>query len=315
MNYLTIGTLIAFYSFIGYLFGPIIRLMEVNTVIEWVMVSIDRIFGVLDEPVKIREKRGALRLDNIKGNIIFDGVSFSYKDDGRQILNVINLEIKPHEKVAIVGPSGSGKSTLIKLIPRFYDTTKGRVLIDGHDVRDVRLASLRGNIGLVPQEITVFSGTIYSNIQYGWKKATHKNIVEAARKAHLEEFIETLPDGYNTMIGEKGIGLSGGQKQRLSIARVLVRNPQVLLLDDYSSALDTTTEMHIRKMLEELTRYVTCIIVSHRLSSVIKADRIIAIEDGQIVEQGSHTELLKRDGYYARLYYEQTRGVNLGIIK
>lgn len=313
-NYLTLGTLIAFYSFIGYLYGPIIRLTQINTLINQVIVSIDRIFGILDEPVKIGDRYDARRIAMTEGRIIFENVSFSYRDAGHQVLDKINLEIKSGEKIGIVGPSGSGKTTLLQLISRLYDVSGGRILLDGNDIRDIKITSLRKNIGLVSQEITIFSGTISSNIQYGWKLAKWNDIREAARRSHLEEFIESLPDQYNTIVGEKGIDLSGGQKQRLALARALVRNPKILLLDDYLSSLDTTTEMNIRKMMEEIIKPMTCIIVSHRLSAIMKADRIYVLKDGRIIEQGNHSELLKRDGYYARLYYEQSKGVKAGII-
>jgi subfamily B ATP-binding cassette protein MsbA len=302
---LMIGRLIAFYSFIGYLYGPIVRLTQINTTVQWVMVSIDRIFEVLDEEVSVKDSVDAVDVKEIIGQISFRNASFRYRFGDKSAMQNINLEVMPGMVVGIVGPSGAGKTTFLSLLPRFYDVSSGAILVDDFDIRKIKLHSLRQKIGFVPQESIIFSGTIRSNIVYGRQDATTEEVTEAARAAEIDDFIMGLPDGYDTLIGERGVNLSGGQKQRVAIARALLTKPQILLLDDCTSSLDAETEARIQATLEKIMQYHTCFIVSHRISSVMKADMIIVLKDGTIVEKGTHGYLLNKGGFYARLYEEQ----------
>ena len=253
----------------------------------------------------IKDAPDARELGAVKGEIRFDDVSFNY-DDGTQVLKNISLDIRPGESFALVGPSGGGKTTLCSLIPRFYDATSGRVLIDGQDVRSVTQESLRRSIGIIQQDVFLFAGTIRENIRYGRPDATDAEVVEAAVHAEIHAEIMELPDGYDTYVGERGVMLSGGQKQRISIARVFLKDPPVLILDEATSALDTVTEQKIQQSLDELGRGRTCIIIAHRLSTVQGADRIAVVEGSGIAECGSHAELMAKNGEYAALCRAQS---------
>jgi subfamily B ATP-binding cassette protein MsbA len=264
----------------------------------------ERVFETLDTRPDIEDKPNAVPLPDIRGEVRFDHLSFDY-GDGKRVIDGIDLHVNPGEIVAIVGHSGAGKSTLMNLLMRFYDPIEGRVLIDGCDLRDVRLESLRRQVSMVAQENVLFSVSILENVKYGNRDATDEEAIAACQAADLHDFIDELPDGYETMIGEEGIKLSGGQKQRLALARALVTDPQILILDDVTSALDGETEARVQDALRRVQEGRTTFIIAHRLSSVVDADRIVVMEEGKIVDEGSHAELVGRPGIYRDLYEEQ----------
>ena len=266
------------------------------------MTGIERFLEIMDAPVDITDKPDANDLTNVKGNIKFKDVSFHYNDDKTNVLTHINLDIKKGDSVALVGPSGGGKTTLCNLIPRFYDVTDGAVYIDGIDIRDVTLPSLRNSIGVVQQEVYLFSGTVYENIAYGLPGADREAIIQAAKRAGAHEFIEALPQGYDTYVGERGVKLSGGQKQRISIARVFLKNPPILILDEATSALDNESEKIVQDSLEALAKGRTVFTIAHRLTTIRNANLILVLTENGIEEQGTHHELLEKDGIYKNLY-------------
>jgi len=298
---LTIGDLVAFTMYLNMLMWPLISLGFFTAIYQRAIVAARRIFEILDMEPEVKEKPNAVELKNVRGHIKLENVWFSY--DGKHwVLKDINLEVKPGEKVAIVGPVGCGKSSLIKLIPRFYDPQRGRVLIDGIDVRDVKISSLRKNIGIVHQDIFIFPDTIRNNIAFGKPNATLQEIMKAAKIAKIHDFIVSLPKKYDTLVGERGVTLSGGQRQRLAIARALILNPKIIILDDSTSQVDVETEKEIYEALRELIKDKTCIIVTQRFSTLSLADRIVVMDEGRIVEEGTHEELLKRGRLYPKLY-------------
>ncbi len=266
-----------------------------------------RIFELLDEVPEIRDAPAARPLPTAAGRLTFDGVSFAYPGTSLAVLQDIRLEVQPGEVLALVGPSGAGKSTLFNLIPRFYDPTAGRICLDGHDLREVTLVSLRGQIGLVPQEPHLFSGSVRENLRYGRLEASDGDLAAAARAANADDFIARLPQGYDTLVGEKGIKLSGGQRQRIAIARAVLRDPRLLLLDEATSSLDSESEHLVQEALERLMRGRTTVIIAHRLSTVHRADRIAVLDGGRLAELGTHAALLAQNGLYARLYRMQFR--------
>ncbi|HDJ89535.1 MAG TPA: ABC transporter ATP-binding protein, partial [Thermoprotei archaeon] len=300
-NSFKLGDLVAFTVYLGMLIWPIVRLGFITVMAQYAIIAAERFFEIIDMEPGVKEKPNAINLKKIRGEIRFENVVFGY-DSNKPILKNLNLEIKPGERIAIVGPTGSGKSTLIKLIPRFYDPIKGRILIDGIDLRDVKIRSLRRHIGLVHQDIFLFPGTIRDNIAYGKPNASMDEIIAAAKAAGIHDFIVSLPKGYNTVIGERGIRLSGGQKQRIAIARALLIDPKIIILDDSTSYLDAETERIIGEVLKKLFKGRTVIIITQRPSTIRLADRIVVLSDGRVVEEGSHEELLKKNGLYAKLY-------------
>ena len=257
---------------------------------------------MLETEPDIEDAPDARDLTNVHGRVCYEDVSFHYSDDDTPVLSNVAFEIPAGRSVALVGPSGSGKTTICSLLPRFYDVTGGRITIDGQDVRTLKLKSLRKQIGMVQQDVYLFSGTIRENIAYGSPGASMEEIIEAAKRANIHEFIEELPDGYDTFVGERGTRLSGGQKQRISIARVFLKNPPILILDEATSALDNESERWIQKSLEELSKDRTTITIAHRLSTIRNADEIIVITEDGIAERGTHESLLEKGGIYARYY-------------
>ncbi|HCZ8740013.1 TPA: SAV1866 family putative multidrug efflux ABC transporter [Staphylococcus aureus] len=299
---ITVGTLAAFVGYLELLFGPLRRLVASFTTLTQSFASMDRVFQLIDEDYDIKNGVGAQPIEIKQGRIDIDHVSFQYNDNEAPILKDINLSIEKGETVAFVGMSGGGKSTLINLIPRFYDVTSGQILIDGHNIKDFLAGSLRNQIGLVQQDNILFSDTVKENILLGRPTATDEEVVEAAKMANAHDFIMNLPQGYDTEVGERGVKLSGGQKQRLSIARIFLNNPPILILDEATSALDLESESIIQEALDVLSKDRTTLIVAHRLSTITHADKIVVIENGHIVETGTHRELIAKQGSYEYLY-------------
>ncbi|HCX9063593.1 TPA: SAV1866 family putative multidrug efflux ABC transporter [Staphylococcus aureus] len=299
---ITVGTLAAFVGYLELLFGPLRRLVASFTTLTQSFASMDRVFQLIDEDYDIKNGVGAQPIEIKQGRIDIDHVSFQYNDNEAPILKDINLSIEKRETVAFVGMSGGGKSTLINLIPRFYDVTSGQILIDGHNIKDFLTGSLRNQIGLVQQDNILFSDTVKENILLGRPTATDEEVVEAAKMANAHDFIMNLPQGYDTEVGERGVKLSGGQKQRLSIARIFLNNPPILILDEATSALDLESESIIQEALDVLSKDRTTLIVAHRLSTITHADKIVVIENGHIVETGTHRELIAKQGAYEHLY-------------
>lgn len=299
---ITAADMMAYLLYVSTLLTSIRSLIEFTEQFQRGMTGIERFLEIMDTKSEIKEKDNAIELDNVEGEITFENVSFRYSGTEKDVFNNLNLKIKSGSAVALVGPSGSGKTTICNLIPRFYDVTSGKITIDGHDVRDLTLKSLRSRIGVVQQEVYLFSGTVGENIAYGKPGAARSEIVEAAIRAGADEFINELPNGYDTYVGERGVKLSGGQKQRISIARVFLKNPPVLLLDEATSALDNESEKIVQNSLEELAKGRTVFTIAHRLSTIKNADTILVLTDKGIEEKGTHEELLKLGGVYAHLY-------------
>lgn len=294
--------------YVNTLLTPIRSLINFTEQFQRGMTGFERFLEVLDTEPDIQDKEDSIELGDVKGSVTFENVSFKY-DEGVHVLKGIDLKLKPGETVALVGPSGGGKSTLCSLIPRFYDVTEGSIKIDDQDIRDIKLESLRKNIGIVQQDVYLFAGTIMENIRYGKPGASDEEVLEAARKANAHEFIEAFEKGYETYVGERGVKLSGGQKQRISIARAFLKNPPILILDEATSALDNQSEKIVQQSLEELASNRTTFIIAHRLSTIRKAKNILVLTDNGIEERGSHAELLQNDGIYASLYNAQFEGM------
>lgn len=288
--------------YIGIFISPIQILVELVEMLQKGLSGFRRYLEVVETEPEIQDKEGAIDLKNVKGDVCYDNVSFHYSDDNKTVLSQVSIHIPAGKSVALVGPSGGGKTTICSLLPRFYDVTAGKVTIDGKDVRDLTLKSLRNQIGMVQQDVYLFDGTIRENIAYGKPDATDEEIKEAARRANMDDFIMQLPKQYDTYVGEKGTRLSGGQKQRISIARVFLKNPPILILDEATSALDNESERYIQKSLEELAKNRTTITIAHRLSTIKRSDEIIVITEDGIAERGTHETLLAKNGIYARYY-------------
>ena len=297
------GDFAAFMLFVNLFINPVKKLINFMEQYQNGMTGFQRFCELIDQPVE-QERSDAGELKNVKGEICFDRVNFTY-DDSKEVLHDINLTIQPGEKLALVGPSGGGKSTICHLIPNFYKLDSGEIRIDGTPIDKITFASLRKNIGIVQQDVFLFNGSIRENIAYGDLSASEEQVMEAAKRANIHDYVMSLPEGYETNIGERGIKLSGGQKQRLSIARVFLKNPAILILDEATSALDNTTEALIQNALDELCQGRTTIVVAHRLSTIKNADEIAVITKGRIAEKGSHEELLAQGGIYKGLYESQ----------
>ncbi len=303
---MTVGKLVAMSFYIDFVFNPAVRVVDFNNALQWAVSAMDRIFQTLDTRPEIADRRDAKALPAIRGAVEFADVTFAYVPD-RPVVERLSLKVAPGEVVALVGHSGSGKTTLMNLLMRFWDPNSGSVRIDGQDLRDVRLESVRRQIAMVAQENVLFSVSIMENIKYGARNVTDAQAVAASRAADLHEFVMGLPEGYETMIGEDGVKLSGGQKQRLALARALVTDPKILILDDVTSALDGETEARVQDALDHVMRGRTTFVIAHRLSSVVNADRIVVVEEGKIQDVGTHADLVERDGIYQDLYREQFR--------
>ncbi|MBV9172866.1 MAG: ABC transporter ATP-binding protein, partial [Chloroflexi bacterium] len=301
---LTLGELVAFYAYLLQIVGPVRQGGFLMSMASRAAASAERIMEVLDTPIAVSSPPDAIELPELRGEVEFEDVTCAYHP-GRAVLQHVSFTAHPGTTVALVGATGSGKTTVANLVPRFYDVTSGRVLIDGYDVRDVDLGSLRRQVGIVMQETTLFSGTIRENIAFGRAGATDEEIDWAANAARAAEFISRLPDGYDTVVGERGVSLSGGQKQRVAIARALLMDPRILILDEFTSAVDAATERLIRAALNELMRDRTTFVIAHRLSTVRAADQILVLQRGRLVDVGTHAELLERSSIYREIHASQ----------
>lgn len=307
---ITSGELVSFLSALGMMFTPMKRLTYINNYVQQSLSAAERIFELIDDQVLVSELEDARDVVFDNGHVVFNDVWFSYPECP-PVLKGVNLEVKPGQVAAIVGSSGSGKSTLVNLVPRLYDPTSGSVTIDGHDVRESRLRGLRRQMGIVSQDTVLFSGTIEDNIAFGVDEFDREMVITAARAANAHDFIQSLPEGYLTQVGERGVKLSGGQKQRLAIARAIMTDPRILILDEATSALDSESEMLVQEALERLMKGRTTLVIAHRLSTVTKADKIVYLDAGEISEEGTHQELLSRRGAYAALFETQYQKVGL----
>jgi ATP-binding cassette, subfamily B, multidrug efflux pump len=302
---LTLGDWQEFSLYLIYLFFPVAQLGFIITQFGQAAASADRIFEILDAKSDIVDKPNAIELPSVKGEVKFENVTFRYFHGGDPVLSEVTFEAKPGERIALLGATGSGKSTIINLLPRFYDPTEGRITVDGHDLRDIKIESLRKQIGIVLQETTLFSGTVSENIAFGRSDASEEDIIAAAKAAQAHDFIMSFPDGYNTHVGERGTTLSGGQKQRVAIARALLLDPRILILDDSTSSVDLTTESLIQVALDKLMENRTSFVIAQRISTVMSADKILVLDKGRVLAQGKHADLMENEPIYAEIYNSQ----------
>ena len=298
---ITAGSLVAFLVYAINISNPIKRIARVLGSIQKALAAAERVFYIMDLTDTIPQKPDAITLPSVEGNVEFRHVSFAY-NKGETILHDVSFSAKPGQAIALVGPSGAGKSTVASLLPRFYDVTEGAIFVDGHDVRDVTLASLREQVGIVPQETNLFNDTVYNNILYGRLDATRDEVIAAAKAANADEFIQQLPKGYDTQLGDRGVNISGGQRQRISIARAILKNPRILILDEATSALDTESERIVQEALDRLMVGRTSFVIAHRLSTIQNAAKIMVLDKGSIVEEGTHQQLMAKHGLYAHLH-------------
>ncbi len=308
---LTLGTLVAFLSYIVAFYEPIRRLTDIDNILQQAGAAADRVFELMDQTPDIRDAEGALALEKVTGEVAFEDVHFRY-GPGDEVLHDVDFHVAPGEVIALVGPSGAGKTSIANLLCRFYDPTHGRVLIDGHDLRDVQVRSLRQHVSVVLQDTFLFNGTVRANLTYGVPDATDAEMIAAAQAAYAHEFILAMPSGYDTEVGERGIKLSGGQRQRLALARAILTDPRILILDEATSSVDAEAEYLIQQALEQVLQGRTAFVIAHRLSTVRNADKIIALDEGRIREIGNHRELLARNGLYSQLYQRQMELASLG---
>ena len=302
---ISVTDLTVYILYINTYLDPINKLVNFTEQLQKGLTGFERFMEVMETKPEIEDKENASDIENVKGNIVFDNVSFNYSAEERNILTDTSINIKAGKNVALVGPSGGGKTTFCSLIPRFYETSSGDIYIDGKSIKEITQSSLRDAIGIVQQDVYLFVGDIMQNIAYGKPSATKEEIIEAAKKANIHDFIESLPEGYNTFVGERGVRLSGGQKQRIAIARVFLKNPPILILDEATSALDNESEKYIQNSLDELSKGRTTLVIAHRLSTIRNADEILVLTKDGIVERGSHRQLLDKEGVYAELYNMQ----------
>jgi ABC-type multidrug transport system fused ATPase/permease subunit len=308
---ISLGTLVAFLSYVTSFYQPINRLTEIDNVFQQAIAAGERVFELFDTAVDIQGRPGAIDLSAPRGEVIFEDVGFRY-GTGDQVLHDVSFTMAPGEVVALVGPSGAGKTSIANLLCRFYDPIEGRILVDGHDLPDIRLASLRSQVAVVLQDTFLFNASVSDNLLYGKPDATKEELVAAASTAYAHEFITALPDGYETEIGERGVRLSGGQKQRLALARAILADPRILILDEATSSVDAEAEYLIQQALEAVLEGRTALVIAHRLSTVRNADKIIALEEGRVIEVGDHHELMRRGGLYSQLYRRQLELTDAG---
>ena len=292
------------YNIINNLLGPINQLAQISNMLQAMMAAAERIFEFLEEPEEVVTTKGNIDTSKLEGNVQFEHVKFGYNPE-KTIIKDFNANVKEGQKIAIVGPTGAGKTTMVKLLMRFYDVTDGAILVDGHNVKDFDRRELRKMFGMVLQDTWLFGGTVKENIKYGNEDATDTEVIEAAKAAHVHHFIKTLPKGYNSMINEESTNISAGQKQLLTIARVILADPKILILDEATSSIDTRTEIQIQSAMDNLMKGRTSFIIAHRLSTIKNADLILVMNHGDIVEQGTHEDLLAKNGFYADLYNSQ----------
>ena len=309
---ITVGNIQSFIQYNKQFTQPINQIAQISSMLQAMVAAAERVFEFLEQPEEIETAKGEKDTSKIKGNVEFKHVNFGYDED-KTIINDFSANIKEGQKIAIVGPTGAGKTTMVKLLMRFYDVNSGEINIDGHNIKDFKRGELRKMFGMVLQDTWLFGGTVKENIKYGNEEATDGEVIEAAKAAHVHHFIKTLPKGYNSILNEESSNVSAGQKQLLTIARVILANPKILILDEATSSIDTRTEIQIQKAMDNLMKGRTSFIIAHRLSTIKNADLILVMNHGDIIEQGTHEELLAKNGFYADLYNSQFEDCNDGI--